>query len=90
MNSFEEYLKNNKERMDDEQINPEIWLSIENSVLKKKNKSMLLTLRRLLAVAAVLFIGLLAYQFLWPKQKSAEALLASYGIHDLSSYDTGF
>ncbi len=85
MDPFEKFLKNNKEVLDDDQINPEIWLSIENKMLKKRNKSMKIVMRRALSAAAILVLGFLAYQFLWNAQETPEDLLASYGI-DHRSY----
>ena len=37
MNDFEKYLKENKSKLNVDNVNPEIWLNIENKMLKKKN-----------------------------------------------------
>ena len=38
MNDFEKYIRDNKNKLELDEINPEIWLRIENTVLKQKNR----------------------------------------------------
>lgn len=54
MNKFEEYLRDNKEKMELDSINPDIWLEIENKLLKKKNRRNIFYLKVMAAAAAVL------------------------------------
>lgn len=60
MNDFEKYLRENKEQLEPKEVNPEIWLSIENEVLRSKNKRKTLYLK-VLSVAAAVVLGLLIF-----------------------------
>jgi len=60
MNDFEKYLRDNKKELEPKEVNPEIWLSIENEVLRSKNKRKTLYLK-VLSVAAAIILGLLIF-----------------------------
>lgn len=81
MNNFEKYLKANKQKLElEEPINPEIWLSIENKVLKQKNKRSRLYIKWISAAAAVLVLAIIAMNSLYFQKSNTEQLLAKYGI----------
>ncbi len=68
MNNFEKHLKANKEKLNLDKVNPEIWLSIENDVLKKKNRRGRYHLKLLGAVAAVLLLLVIALNGFYNKE----------------------
>ena len=61
MKNFEKYLKDNQQKLELEgDLNPEIWLSIENRILKRKNKRNQLFIKWITAAAAILLLGVIA------------------------------
>ena len=81
MKNFEEYLKQNQHKLEiEEDLNPEIWLSIENQVLKRKNKRNRLFIKWVSAAAAVLLLGIIAMSSLYYNSKDPNKMLAQYGI----------
>jgi len=56
MNNFEKYLQANKEKMQLESVNPDIWLTMENKLLRKKNRKNIFYLKLMAAAAAILLL----------------------------------
>ena len=82
MSSFEDYLKKNKEQLELDHVNPEIWLNIENKMLKQKHRRRGLYLRLMSAAAAVLLLLVIVLQFSGNGKQDANELLAQYGINN--------
>lgn len=82
MNPFEEHIRANKEALNPDKVNPEIWLSIENKMLKQKNRRGRLYLRILGTAAAILLIAVIALRgFASTEQQDIHAqILESYGL----------
>lgn len=80
MNEFEKFLKANKDKLDDEQVKPELWLSIENQVLKRKNARLKFIYKSVASVAATIIVGLLAFTYLYKPKPDVQTLLAQNGI----------
>lgn len=82
MNSFEKYLKENKAQLDLEQVSPEIWLSIENELLRKKNKRKIRQMWWISAAATLLIGASLMLYFLSQKQTGLAPVefLAAQGL----------
>lgn len=81
MKGFEKYLKDNQQKLELEgDLNPEIWLSIENRVLKRKNKRNQLYIKWITAAAAVLLIGIIALSSIYQQSNDPTRILAQYGI----------
>ena len=57
MNEFEKHLKNHKKELNMDSLNPEIWLNIENQMLKRKNRKTVILLRWV-SVAAAIVLGI--------------------------------
>ena len=38
MNNFEKHLRDNRKQLEAKKVNPQIWLSIENEILRTKDK----------------------------------------------------
>ncbi len=80
MKGFEQYLKDNQQKLELEgDLNPEIWLSIENRVLKRKNKRNRLYIK-LVSAAAVLLLGIIALSDIYQQANDSTKMLAQYGI----------
>lgn len=57
MKEFEDYIRNNKKKLLlKKEVDPKVWLSIENEILKKKNRKSRLFIRLVSAAAAVLLL----------------------------------
>lgn len=81
MKKFEEYIKANQQKLElEDDLNPEIWLSIENRVLKRKNRRNRLYIKWISTAAAVLLLGIIAMSNLWQPNRTPNELLAQYGI----------
>ena len=81
MKEFEDYLKDNRQKLEIEgDLNPEIWLSIENRVLKRKNKRNSLFIKWISAAAAILLLGVIVLSGSFQTGKDSSSLLAKYGI----------
>lgn len=84
MNNFEKYIRDNKKEFDLPEVNPKIFLEIENKILQKQQKRSRLFIRRWAAVAAVLLIGFLTIGSLyWQSKQDYDALvLEKYGLQE--------
>ena len=82
MNDFEKYLKDNKRKLDIDQINPELWLAIENTILKEKHQKSKRYLRVVSVAAAVLLLGIVSWFIfqLQPRKDIHAQLLEKYGL----------
>ena len=81
MKNFEKYLKDNQQKLELEgDLNPEIWLSIENRILKRKNKRNQLFIKWITAAAAILLLGVIALSGVFSNHNDPSSLLAQYGI----------
>ena len=84
MNDFEKYLKENKQKMDIDQVNPKIWDNIEKASIAKGNKVSNRYIRIAASVAAVFLIG----SVLWKSQIAGShteipmELYAQYGFEN--------
>ncbi len=58
MNNFEKYLKTHQKELEPDAVNPEVWLSIENELLRKRGKQKTVYLQ-IVSFAAAVGIGLL-------------------------------
>jgi len=82
MTDFEKYIQQNKSKWNKPEVNPAIWLSIENEMLKSRSKRRLLYLRIVSAAAIVLF-GLLHFgDSLKTKSLSEQDILAQYNLEE--------
>lgn len=81
MNDFEKYIQNNKQQLELEEVNPQIWLSMENELLRQKNRKNRLYIRWMAAAAAIL-VGIIAIGSLFfSKHQSIDnQILAQYGL----------
>lgn len=85
MNEFEKYIAANKEKLEPQEVNPKVWLSIENKMLKKQHARSRFYIKAL-AAAAVVLIGMYAsYVYMNPKTESIEAQLIER--YQLSEYN---
>lgn len=81
MKDFEKYLKGNQQKLELEgDLNPEIWLSIENRVLKRKNKRNRLYIKWVTAAAAILLLSIIALSGIYQSTNDPTRILAQYGI----------
>jgi len=76
MNDFEKYLKQNKEKMQLDSVNPQVWLSIENNLLKKKNRKNVFYIRIMAAAAAILLLAVVAFGLF--SQQTKQDYLANF------------
>lgn len=88
MNSFEEYIKANKEKLDHEQMNPKVWWSLEKAMLTRKNNRYKIYTRILGAAASILLIGSIAMYLFYSPKVNAVDLLAEHGIESKSYITT--
>lgn len=81
MNSFEKHIQDHKEELEINEVNPEIWLFMENELLRQKNRKSRLYIRWMTAVAAVL-VGIMALGagYFWNTQSIDQQLLVQYGL----------
>lgn len=86
MNSFEKYLRENKDHLDLEPVNPEVWLSIENQVLRNKHSRKVRQMWWLSAAATLLIGASLALNYFSRPAQSLDPVefLASYGLESKS------
>lgn len=83
MENFEKYIKDNQQKLEHEgPINPEIWLSIENKVLKQKNKRNRLHIKWITGIAATLLLAVMALYGGAFERNDPHQILAQYGIED--------
>ena len=82
MDRFEQYLKDNKKKLEPEKVDPKIWLAMENQILRKKNRRV----RFYFKAAAAATIAMLITSFLFfhnyqsgPVVNEA-AIIAEFGL----------
>lgn len=75
MNEFEKYIRDNKKKLEPDQVDSKVWLSIENEVLRKKNKRSSFYIKALALAAAVLLGGYFMFINLNGGNQSIEAKL---------------
>lgn len=81
MNEFEKYIQDNKKKLAPDHVDSKVWLSIENEMLRKKNKRSAFYLKVLGAAAAILIGGYFAFVNLNPAGQSIEAkLIEKYNL----------
>ena len=81
MNDFENFIRSNQKELEPNEVDPRIWLSIENQVLKEKEKRKTFYLK-VMSIAAVVVIGMLVFKsvlFNTPPNLEQD-LLAKYGL----------
>ena len=61
MNDFEKHIRNNQRQLEPDEVNPKIWLAIENEVLRAKEKRKTFYLR-VMSLAAVIVLGLMVFK----------------------------
>lgn len=81
MNDFEKHIRNNQKQLEPDEVNPNIWLSIENEVLRAKAKRKTFYLR-VISLAAVVVLGLVVFKmfFLDTRPNLEEDLLVKYNL----------
>ncbi len=85
MNPFEQHLKNNKDKLDLDKVSPEVWLSIENEVLKKKNRRVSLYLKIAAAAAVLLFLTVAINTFTQSENQDVHRQLIE--LYNLQEYE---
>ncbi len=81
MNKFEKYIQENKQKLEPDQIDAKVWLSIENEILRKSKKSYSFFIKTLAAAAVILVGTLLMYGSLFkPKQDIEARLIERYNL----------
>ena len=82
MNPFENHLRENRKQLNMDQINPKIWLNIENEILRKRNRRNRVIIRWVSAAAAsVAILFLIGQVDLRRSHKiSPAAILAQYNL----------
>lgn len=81
MNNFEKYIQENKKKLELDYVEPKLWLSIENKLLKKKNRRHRLYLR-IASAAAIFLLGIMTASlfFLSDSNDIQSNLVKKYGI----------
>lgn len=81
MKNFEQHIRNNRKQLEPQEVNPQIWLAIENQVLRAKERRKTIYLK-VMSIAAVIFVGLLIFKsaFLDKPSNLEQELLAKYGL----------
>ena len=80
MNAWEKYLRENKEELDQLELKPEIWLNIENQVLKEKAAKSRRLLQWVSLAACVGILLSIALIFQFGQQNDPLQQLANSGI----------
>ena len=83
MTELEKYLRNEKDRFDLQDVNPNIWLNIENDILRQRQGKNQRTIR-ILGVAAALASLLILVPTLLPSKSAVtpEEVLANYNLEN--------
>ena len=83
MSGFEKHLRENKRRLESREVDPRVWLSIENEVLKSKQRKSSIYLR-VVSVAAAVLLGLVVFggNLFKGKPITEVDLLAKYGLEE--------
>jgi|GEM_PF-3298159 len=80
MNDFEKYIQANKRKLEVEPPQANVWMEIENQVLKQKNKRMVRYMKWMSA-AAVVLLGMLLWNVdAWKGSDTQADLLEIYGL----------
>jgi len=81
MDRFEQYLKVNKKHLEPKEVDPKIWLAMENQLLRKKNRRVGIYLKAAAAMIAMLLGAFFFFQKYQPGQEiSEEQIIAEYGL----------
>ena len=85
MNNFEQYIDDNKKQLEPKEVNPHIWLSIENEILKEKERRKTFYLK-IVSVAATILLGVFLFHpdLLNTSSNTEQDILAKY---NLEKYD---
>lgn len=85
MSNFEKYIRDNRKQLEPTEVNPKIWLSIENEILRTKEKRKTIYLK-IVSAAAIIIFGLFISTFgLFRSDSNLEQdLLSKY---DLEKYN---
>lgn len=81
MNSFEKHIRDNKNQLDMESVNPEIWLSIENKILLQQNRRNRVIIRWISAIAATLLLAVLSLNYLYQSTSDPLEIMAANGLN---------
>ena len=68
MDRFEQYLKDNKSQLEPKEVDPKMWLAMENQILRKKNRRVSFYLKAAAAMIAMLFGAFFFFQNYQPGQ----------------------
>ena len=81
MDRFEQYLKNNKKQFEPKEVDPKIWLAMENQILRKKNRKVSFYLKAAAATIAMLFGAFVVFQNYQTGQVvNEEKIIAEFGL----------
>ncbi len=81
MNNFEKHLQDNKERLEPKELDPKIWLSIENEMLKQKSSRVIRLAKYMAAASIALFIGMFVFMN-QQQMTSEEKLLSQFNLSE--------
>jgi len=83
MSGFEKHLRQNKHQLESREVDPKVWLSIENEILKSKQRKSSIYLK-LVSVAAAVLLGIVLFGGNPFKGNSTTEsdLLAKYGLEE--------
>jgi len=81
MNDFEKYILENKQQLETDTVDPKVWLSVENAMLRNKNTSY----RKYATVAIIALLTLIglgaAYYFMQPAEEiNEEKIIAELNL----------
>lgn len=80
MNSFEKYIQENKEKFEIDDPRPELWLAVENKVLRHQNHRSRVFIRWVSVAAAVLLIAVLSLNYLYQSKNDPLKIIAKNGL----------
>lgn len=80
MKGFEKYLRENKEQLNLEAINPETWLVLENKLLKRQQRKQAVILRWMGSAAAIFLALILIWNYSGLNSNSPMQILAEHGL----------
>jgi len=86
MSEFEKYLKEHQAKLEVDSVKPEIWVGIENQILKQSSSK---TAKRLglVSIAAIMMLAFIIYQNFSSKNEVPTELLAQYGLEQMADID---
>ncbi len=83
MNEFEKYIRDNKNQLEPDKMDPKVWMSIENKMLKSNNRRKLFYWRTIAATALLLLGSYFAYNTVWENENDIEAnLIAQFDLQE--------